>query len=370
MEVFIDPLPHFFVVPAMEKLDLQTRITLVRLFYENHSCAAAALRKFKSLHNLIKDPFSVTTVQRLLKKFESEGVVIDLPKSGRPSICDDVVEKVQKTLDEGQASSSMKIFSANAVSRETGIPRTTVQRALKQRLAMHPYHVHLLHEMKETDFPARVEFAEWFLEKMDEENFQERVLWTDEAHFHLDGTLSNHNCIIWAKENPGIFTTKSLHPQRVTVWCGFTSNFILPPAFLEQGQTVNAERYLAILRDHMLPNLPRRNKNIVFMQDGAPPHIANPVKDFLRNQFGDDIISRHFPHAWPPRSPDLNPCDYFLWGCLKHRVFLRQPRTLTELRTAIEIEIGTITRETLAKVVDNLFDRLMSVLATNGKHIE
>jgi Fe2+ or Zn2+ uptake regulation protein len=92
MEVFIHPLPHFFVVPAMEKLDLQTRITLVRLFYENHSCAAAALRKFKSLHNLIKDPFSVTTVQRLLKKFESEGVVIDLPKSGRPSISDEVVE--------------------------------------------------------------------------------------------------------------------------------------------------------------------------------------------------------------------------------------------------------------------------------------
>ncbi len=106
------------------------------------------------------------------------------------------------------------------------------------------------------------------------------------------------------------------------------------------------------------------------MQDGAPPHIANPVKDFLRNQFGDDIISRHFPHAWPPRSPDLNPCDYFLWGYLKQRVFLRQPRTLTELRTAIEIEIGTITRETLAKVVDNLFDRLLSVLATDGKHIE
>ena len=46
------------------------------------------------------------------------------------------------------------------------------------------------------------------------------------------------------------------------------------------------------------------------MQDGAPPHIEQQVTALLWAHFGDErIISRGFSTAWPPRSPDLNPCD-------------------------------------------------------------
>jgi hypothetical protein len=354
----------------MEHIDTQTRIMLVRLYYENGSSAAAALRAFKTFHHLRADPFSVTSIQRLMKKFESKGTVLDLDKSGRPSTGDDVVEEVQNVLEQGQSSSHMKIFSARAVSRESGLPKTTVLRALKTRLHMHPYHVRAVQELKERDFQARVDFANWFLEKSEEDGFPERVLWSDEAHFYLDGSLCNRNCVIWSNDNPNASVTTSLHPQRITVWCGFTANFILPPAFLEQGETVTAARYLNILKEHMLPNLPRREKNIIFMQDGAAPHVANIVKTFLRDQFGDNIISRHFPHPWPPRSPDLNPCDFFLWGHLKHRAFLHHPRTLADLKRAIELEIFRINRELLSRICDNLFDRLLCILSTNGKHIE
>jgi hypothetical protein len=52
-------------------------------------------------------------------------------------------------------------------------------------------------------------------------------------------------------------------------------------------------------------------ESTTFMQDGAPPHIATRVKDVLRTPFGEDrMLSRHFRQAWPPRSPNLNPCDY------------------------------------------------------------
>jgi len=87
----------------------------------------------------------------------------------------------------------------------------------------------------------------------------------------------------------------------------------------------------------------------------------------------DDVITKMVSQEgfyWPSRSPDLNPCDFFLWGHVKHHVFLRQPRSLAELKTAIEIEISSIAPETLYKVVDSMFARLLSVLATDGKHIE
>ncbi|GBN58201.1 hypothetical protein AVEN_197179-1 [Araneus ventricosus] len=35
---------------------------------------------------------------------------------------------------------------------------------------------------------------------------------------------------------------------------------------------------------------------------------------------------------WPPRSPDPNPLDFFLWGYIKQRVYAPPPPTLQELR--------------------------------------
>ncbi|GFQ67494.1 hypothetical protein TNCT_30621, partial [Trichonephila clavata] len=41
------------------------------------------------------------------------------------------------------------------------------------------------------------------------------------------------------------------------------------------------------------------------MQDGATPKVGCPVKALLSTNFGGNrVISRHFPDAWPCRSPD------------------------------------------------------------------
>ncbi|UYV68100.1 hypothetical protein LAZ67_5003060 [Cordylochernes scorpioides] len=54
---------------------------------------------------------------------------------------------------------------------------------------------------------------------------------------------------------------------------------------------------------------------ITFMQDGGPPHISRGAKQLLKDTLGEDRVkSRHFMHQWPPRSPDLTPCDILLWG--------------------------------------------------------
>ncbi|GBM00914.1 hypothetical protein AVEN_151374-1 [Araneus ventricosus] len=73
------------------------------------------------------------------------------------------------------------------------------------------------------------------------------------------------------------------------------------------------------------------------MQDGSSLHIANPVKRLIGMCFGNDgIINRHFPSNWSPRSLDLNPCDFWLWGHLKHVVFSGPILNLVELKTSIE----------------------------------
>ncbi|GFU53452.1 uncharacterized protein TNCV_1998211 [Trichonephila clavipes] len=56
----------------------------------------------------------------------------------------------------------------------------------------------------------------------------------------------------------------------------------------------------------------------------------------LIHTFGEDrIVSRRCRYPWPPRSPDLTPADFWLWGYLKSRVYLSGPSSLSELKDAI-----------------------------------
>jgi len=56
----------------------------------------------------------------------------------------------------------------------------------------------------------------------------------------------------------------------------------------------------------------------------------------VRELFGNRVISRFGDILWPPRSPDLSVCDFFLWGYLKNRVYTTRPRTLDELKQRIQ----------------------------------
>ncbi|GBN26036.1 hypothetical protein AVEN_86876-1 [Araneus ventricosus] len=107
------------------------------------------------------------------------------------------------------------------------------------------------------------------------------------------------------------------------------------------------------------------------MQDGAPPHIATPVKQLLNLHFGNDrIISRYFPKAWPPRSPDQNPFNIWLWGYLRDVVYRGPIANLAELKSRITQHIHNITTETLRSVVEHAVLRFQLIGENGGQHIE
>ncbi|GFX04249.1 hypothetical protein TNCV_3973981 [Trichonephila clavipes] len=67
----------------------------------------------------------------------------------------------------------------------------------------------------------------------------------------------------------------------------------------------------------------------IFMQVGATLHIGCQIKVLLNANFGDNrVISRHFPDAWPSRSPDLN---HEISGCgdFKKTEFAKEELGLT-----------------------------------------
>jgi len=58
-----------------------------------------------------------------------------------------------------------------------------------------------------------------------------------------------------------------------------------------------------------------------FQHDGAASHFARQVRKHLAANYNDHRIGRSWPVANPPRSPDLTPMDFFLWGHIKTSIF-------------------------------------------------
>ncbi|GFU81665.1 DUF4817 domain-containing protein [Trichonephila clavipes] len=124
-------------------------------------------------------------------------------------------------------------------------------------------------------------------------------------------------------------------------------------------EAVIAHRYLTLLRETVVPCLIQRGQisNVTFMQDGATSHTANPVKTFLIQTFTRTfprIVSRRCRYPWPPRSPDLTPADFWLWGYLKSRVYLSGPLSLLELKDVIRREVSSIHPDMLHSAVLDL----------------
>ena len=55
------------------------------------------------------------------------------------------------------------------------------------------------------------------------------------------------------------------------------------------------------------------------------PHYIRVTMFLSRGEFGEYFISYSVPFNWPPRSCDLMPLDYFLYGYVKSHVYTDKP---------------------------------------------
>ncbi|GFU36275.1 putative DD41D transposase [Trichonephila clavipes] len=178
----------------------------------------------------------------------------------------------------------------------------------------------------QNDHQARRRFVEWAQNEIAVvPDFHKRILLSDEAHFWLNGYVNKQNCRIWSEANPQVYVETPLHPEKLTVWCALWAGGIIGPYFFKNDEghnvTVNGDRYRAMITNFFIPELNNHDvQELWFQQDGATYHTARATIDLLKDTFGDHLISRFGPVNWPPRSCDLTPLDYFLWGYVKSLV--------------------------------------------------
>ncbi|UYV77682.1 hypothetical protein LAZ67_15001917 [Cordylochernes scorpioides] len=189
----------------------------------------------------------------------------------------------------------------------------------------------------------RMKIANEMLDSVrDDSNLLQRVITGDEAWVYGYDVETKAQSSQWKlPHEPRPKKARQVRSNvKVLLTVFFDCRGVVHHEFLPQGRTVNKEYYLQVMRNlreairQKRPDL-WKNKNWLLHHDNAPAHTSLLVRDFLAK-------NNTLMMPQPPYSPDLAPCDFFLFPKLKRPMKGRRYATLDEIKTASKEELKKI----------------------------
>ncbi|KAJ4433016.1 hypothetical protein ANN_15273 [Periplaneta americana] len=110
--------------------------------------------------------------------------------------------------------------------------------------------------------------------------------------------------------------------------------------------------------------LERPEENLTEPEEGQNERRSTPLPEVSCSR----RVVRNVPIAWPPRSPDLTPLDFFLWGYIKDKVYATPIRDLRDLRERIIEAIESIPEDMVQRAWQEIVHCLDIVTVTAGAH--
>ncbi|GFW45009.1 uncharacterized protein TNCV_4513231 [Trichonephila clavipes] len=173
-----------------------------------------------------------------------------------------------------------------------------------------PRHVLASRQCNDSRLNNAFRFVEWAQNEIAVvPDFHKRILFSDEAHFWLNGCVNKQNCRIWSEANPQVYVETPLHPEKLTVWCALWAGEIIGPYFFKNDEghnvTVNGDRYRAMITNFFIPELNNHDvQELWFQQDGATYHTARATIDLLKDTFGDRLLDNvgNYHKCWKKSS--------------------------------------------------------------------
>lgn len=148
--------------------------------------------------------------------------------------------------------------------------------------------------------------------------------------------------------------------------CFFDRKGIVHKEFVPPGQTVNKVFYKSVLenlRKRVIRVRPEIADKWMLHHDNAPCHTAISIREFLNSK-------RITVVPQPPYSPDLSPCDFFLFPKLKHVLKGRHFGTLENIQKTVTDQLKAIPIEDFQRCYQEWERRLRRCIAAQGNYFE
>jgi len=198
-----------------------------------------------------------------------------------------------------------------------------------------------------------------------------RVITSDEAWIYLSRQQGKRTIQYLKQEqrrSEAEVQTSEHHPKGLMVWVAFSADHVFKPIFVKAGAKIDSKYYCKkIIKpffkkyQQVYPEI-----NMLFHQDSATSHVSKYTLPFLDSK-GIKYITKE---EWMPNSPDAAPCDYFLWGYLKHKILKRKVRTIEGLKRAVRQELLAIPRDMIERALKSWPKRCREIYKNKVGHIE
>ena len=182
--------------------------------------------------------------------------------------------------------------STRRINAHTGLDRSSIRKMLKKDLHVKAYHPLAVQALKAPDAAKRVKWAEDFLYAvMMDFTYPDHILWTDEAIFHLNGTVNQHNAITWATQNPHVYIERDTQKKAgVMLWVGLIKDNIIGPFFFDSS--VTGDVYLRSVWPALRALMGDEINLVYFQQDGASAYYSKVARRWLDHTFKERWIGR------------------------------------------------------------------------------
>lgn len=337
----------------MPRLSLGTRWRIVSLRIDS----GWSLRRIAQHLNV-----SLGAVRGTLRVYEHSQDVVDLPRSGRPSVTDQhdnnflIVQSQQQPFDS-VGTLRRRLFQE----RHQNVSLSTVSRRLRAggQFSFRPLRCPTLTEQHRV---IRLQWAHQHRAWTALQQWQ-LVVFSDESRFCLnqvDGRLR-----VRRERNTRYsdqHATAAVTPfggGSVMVWGAISWNH--RSALVLVDGSLTGQRYLdEILSEVAIPfGLASVGAGFIFQDDNARPHRAQIVTEFHEQHL--DYVHM----AWPACSPDLSPIEH-AWDQLGRAVYARDPQNLDELRLFLMQEWEDLPQDRIRRLIRSMRRRCDSVIAAQG----
>ncbi|UYV68008.1 hypothetical protein LAZ67_5002776 [Cordylochernes scorpioides] len=297
-----------------------------------------------------------SNVYRWYKMFsEGREDVNDKERAGRPSTSttDEKINGVEKMILANRR------ITVRKVAEDLNISIGSCHSIFINDLGMRRFAAKFVPKLLNCDQKQhRMNIANEMLDSVrDDPNLLQRVITGDEAWVYGYDVETKAQSSQWKlPHEPRPKKARQVRSNvKVLLTVFFDCRGVVHHEFLPQGRTVNKEYYLQVMRNlreairQKLPDL-WKNKNWLLHHDNAPAHTSLLVRDFLAK-------NNTLMMPQPPYSPDLDPCDFFLFPKLKRPMKGRRYATLDEIKTASKEELKKIFKNDFLKCFEDCKSR-------------
>lgn len=341
----------------------EQRICLKFCVLNEISCADS----IKMLEKAYPDSnMSQQTAYRWYKAFkEGRTEVDDLPHERRPqtSTNEENIEKVKEIVLENRRVTIREI--AEDIGISTGSAHTIVHDVLDMRRVSARLVPRLLNFVQKD---IRKSVAEEMLAMSD--NDVQRIITGDETWVHEYDVETAQQSSEWrAKDEPKPKKPRQSRSKIKTMLIVFFDfQGVVHSEYLPTGQTANAAWYVQVLRN-LRENIRRKRPELWKSQswflhhDNASIHTAHLTRDYL---------VKNNVHVIPqaPYSPDMAPCDFFLFPKLKLPLRGKHFETIEAIKENSQRELKAIPKEAFEKCYNDWKKRWHMCIASDGDYFE